>query len=278
MKSRQRLLVATVVAVALTVPVVAAVLTTSDAAKPAGPTPTATTPVYGDGRTSEAHDFRLANLRLPARAGVPGVVSFEILDAAARPVTTMLRARTKLLHLYVVRDDYSVFRHVFPRLADGTWSAPITLPAGGTYRAIAEFIVDAGDHNDHVYLASETTLPDSAGPGPDLDSTDKDIDVSIEDADRASESGSVTLRVARRDGGRVKLGRYLGEAAQVTTFHQLTGSVGLANPVGQPHSDGDEATLRLATTGFRLTGLHMFFVEVRVDGKVHTLRVVEHVS
>jgi hypothetical protein len=64
----------------------------------------------------------------------------------------------------------------------------------------------------------------------------------------------------------------------VTTFHQLTGSIGLANPAGPPQSDGDKATLPLPTTGFRLAGLHMFFVEVRVDGKVHTLRVVEHVG
>jgi hypothetical protein len=277
-KSRQGLLVASVVAVALAVPVGAAVLTTSDPAKPPSPTPTTTTPVYGDGRASEAHDFRLANLHLPAKPGVPGVASFEILDAAARPVTTMLRERTKLLHLYVIRDDYSVFRHVFPRLADGTWSAPITLPAGGTYRAIAEFTVDAGDHNDHIYLASETTLPDSAGPGPQIDSKDKLLDVSIEDADRASAAGRFTLRVARRNGGRVKLDRHLGGPAQVTAFHQLTGRIGLANPAGPPQAEGDEVTLQLPTTGFRFTGLHMFFVEARVNGKVHTLRVAEHVG
>jgi hypothetical protein len=271
---RQNLLVGAAVAMALAVPVLAAVLTPSGDTKPPGPVPTATTPVYGDGRASEAHDFRLTNLQLPSKSRVRGRVSFEILDAAARPVTTMIRERTKLLHLYVVRDDYSVFRHLYPRLTDGTWSAPVTLPTGGTYRAIAEFTVDAGDHNDHIYLAGETTLPNSAGPGPTMGSRDKDIEVSIEGADRASASGWLTLRATRRHGGSEKLGM----TAQVTAFHQLTGAATVLIPAGPPTSDGDDATFRLPAIGFRLPGLYMFFIEIPMTGERHTLRVVEQVG
>ncbi len=280
MKSRrQGLLIAAVVAVALTVPVVVAVLSTSDSAeKPPGPTPTETIPVYGDGRASEAHDFRLANLRLPSKAQTPGVVSFEILDAAARPVTAMIRERKKLLHLYVVRDDYSVFRHLYPRLLNGTWSAPLTLPAGGTYRAIADFTVDAGNHNDHIYLAGEATVPDSAGAGPRMGSKDDAVEVSIEGADRASESGWLTLRVTRRDGGRARFGTYLGTTAHVTAFHQLSGNVALLRPTGSPTVDDGTTTLQLSTAGLRLAGLYMFFIEVRVAGELHALRVVEQVG
>ena len=275
MKSRrQGLLIAAVVAIALAVPVLAAVLTTSGDAKPPGPTPTTTTPVYGDGRASEAHDFRLTNLQLPSKARVPGVISFEILDAAARPVTTMIRERSRLLHVYVVRDDYSAFRHVYPRLTNGTWTTPLTLPAGGNYRAIAEFTVDAGDHNDHIYLASEASVPDSAGAGPQMRAKDRAIEVSIEGANRASESGWLTLRVAHRDGGRAKL----GPTVQVTAFHQLTGAIARLQPVGSLTADGDVSTVQLSTAGFRMAGLYMFFVEVRVAGELHTLRVVEQVG
>ena len=60
--------------------------------------------------------------RLPRSAGQVGEVSFRILDRAGDPVTEYVEEQTKLLHLYVVRGDYGVFRHLHPTLGeDGRW-------------------------------------------------------------------------------------------------------------------------------------------------------------
>ena len=46
----------------------------------------------------------------------------------------------KRMHLIVVRRDGTGFQHLHPTLgADGTWSAPITLPDAGAYRVFADF-------------------------------------------------------------------------------------------------------------------------------------------
>ena len=64
--------------------------------------------------------------------GRAGEVSFRIVGSDGRPVTDYVEELTQDLHLYVVRDDLGVFRHLHPTLAgDGTWWAPVSLPAGG---------------------------------------------------------------------------------------------------------------------------------------------------
>ena len=87
----------------------------------------------GDGTRAEAGGYRLADVRLPARHRRPGRP--DVPDP--RPATTsrspdFTEQQTKLLHLYVVRTDYAVYRHLHPTLAeDGTWAAPVDLDRAG---------------------------------------------------------------------------------------------------------------------------------------------------
>lgn len=269
-------LIVVAVGFALAAPVALTAYLTRDSS---GTTPAATTSAatYGDGRVAEAHDLRLTNIRLPPAANTPGAVSVEILDQAGRPVTSMVRAQTKLVQLYVVRPDMTTFLHLYPRLANGTWSASATLPAAGAYRVIAEFTVDAGDHNDHVILGGEAVLPGTARSTPPLRPADDDVTIALEGAHEAVESGTVRLHVADRSGRPVNLGTHLGMSAHVTGFHGLTGSLVHLQPSGKPKQKpaGTVVTLR---SNLRLTGPYVFFVQVRVRGELHTLRAVANVQ
>ena len=84
--------------------------------------------------------YTLTDVTAPGRAGEPGTLTFRILDDTNTPVVDFDLLHEKKLHLIVVRNDTSEFRHVHPSLAaDGTWSIDWAWPAAGTYRVFADF-------------------------------------------------------------------------------------------------------------------------------------------
>jgi hypothetical protein len=74
-----------------------------------------------------------------------GPFSFRITGPDGAPVTAFDVEHDKRMHLIVVRRDTTGFQHVHPEMApDGTWTVPLTLPAGGSYRAFADFVPTGG--------------------------------------------------------------------------------------------------------------------------------------
>jgi hypothetical protein len=84
--------------------------------------------------------------------------TFQIIGPDGAPVTAFDVEHDKRMHLIVVRRDNTGFQHVHPVMAaDGTWSVPLTVGAGGSYRAFADFAPTGG---------TATTLGvDLAAPG-----------------------------------------------------------------------------------------------------------------
>jgi hypothetical protein len=75
-----------------------------------------------------------------------GTFSFTITGSDGAPVTAFDVEHDERMHLIVVRRDTTGFQHVHPEMAsDGTWSTPLTLPAGGSYRAFADFAPTGGE-------------------------------------------------------------------------------------------------------------------------------------
>jgi hypothetical protein len=234
---------------------------------------------YGDGLATEVHDFRMTDIRLPARAGTEGAVSFEILNPNGKPVTTMVEDQTKLLHLYVVRSDLTAFRHLHPTFAKGRWSVPATLPTPGDYRVIAEFSATTAGHTDHIVLGGEGSV---GGRAPahrpaDLGSSDGAVRVAIDGNDDALLSKRLRVRVSDRHGRPVKLGAYLGTTGHITGFQVATGAMTHLHPIGLPTIEHDAAVLNLHTA-LTLPGPYVFFVQVRADGFLHTLRVATDIG
>ncbi|MFD7963598.1 hypothetical protein ACFV5J_22635 [Streptomyces zaomyceticus] len=79
-------------------------------------------------------------METPVPAAGKSVLKFSIKDASGRKVTAFTTEHGKELHFIVASRDLNTFRHLHPvKAADGTWTAPVDLPAAGGYKAFADF-------------------------------------------------------------------------------------------------------------------------------------------
>ncbi len=233
--------------------------------------------LIGDGTQDYEAGYRLANPAMPKTAGLPGAVRFQIRTPDGILLKDYIPEQTKDLHLYLVRTDLAVFRHLHPTLdGDGTWSAPVTLPEAGDYRVIAEFIArNAVGNGDHLMLGKTVTLPGAWSPQPialAAGGGDGVIHIGAEGDLRVGSSGRLNLVANDAQGRPVKLGTYLGTFAHVTGFHVESGSVVHLHPLGQPEIE-DKGTRLAFHTEFKRPGEYLCFVQVRVDGFLHTIPV-----
>lgn len=228
----------------------------------------------GDGTTSDAGGYRMTDLRFPTASREPADLSFKIVDSTGQPVTSYREEQTKLIHLYVVRDDLGDFRHLHPTLADdGTWTARVDLTDPGTYRVVAEMVPDdAGNPDgDHVVLGVRARVEGQAPPPaeePGRVGTDGMVTIEAPPTLPAGEDTQFTLTVSDGAQGVLNLGTYLGSYAHLTGFDVATGAFVHAHPLGTPTvtDEGSELTFH---TSLGTPGTYRFFVQVRVDGFVH---------
>ena len=79
-------------------------------------------------------------------AGATEEFAYRITGSDGAAVTAFDVKHDKRMHLIVVRRDTTGFQHVHPEMAaDGTWRAPLALPAAGTHRAFADFTPTGGE-------------------------------------------------------------------------------------------------------------------------------------
>jgi hypothetical protein len=80
----------------------------------------------------------------------------RILDQAGQEVCELDEQHEQPMHLIVVRRDLTHYQHLHPSLdEDGSWSAPLTLPAPGVYRAFVDFSVNGKP----LTLGADLTAP-----------------------------------------------------------------------------------------------------------------------
>lgn len=226
----------------------------------------------GDGTRVTEVGYSLTGLQVRQKPAGIGEVRFRIDDADGNPVTDYVEEQTKELHLYVVNDDLTVFRHLHPtRAEDGTWTAPFDVPDAGGYRVVTEFVaVDEGGNGDHVVLGRPLALP-PGDPG-DLLATDRVVGVTVSQAPSTGPNGLLRLVVRDAEGRPVELGTYLGAYGHVTGFHTGTGAMVHLHPLDAPEvtEDGSELTFH---ADIAEPGDYRLFVQVRVDGFLHTVPV-----
>lgn len=234
---------------------------------------TVVTEVKGsDGTSATAGGYTLGDVSLPAEAGTPGKVSFTV-TKDGDPVTDYIEEQTKDLHLYVVRDDLEVFRHLHPTQDEsGTWSGDLTLPAGGNYRVIVEFAARTPDDKGEQAMLGATAKV--AGPTEvDVPGSDDGVVIAaLEETPKPGIDQEVGLLVSDPAGNPVNLGTYLGVYAHVTAFSRETGEVIHLHPLGGPENQEDGTRLGIHVKPPK-AGDYVFFAQVRVDGMIHTLRL-----
>jgi hypothetical protein len=226
----------------------------------------------GDGTRVSEVGYSLDGLQVRQGPDGTGEVRFRIDGHDGEPVTDYVQELTKDLHLYVVNDDLTVFRHLHPTQDEaGTWSAPFDVPDAGGYRVVTEFVaVDEGGNGDHVVLGRSLALP-PGDPG-DTVAGDEVVDVSVSQAPTTGPNGLLRLLVRDAAGGPVALGTYLGAYSHVTGFHTGTGAMVHLHPLDAPDvtTDGSELTFH---ADIEEAGDYRLFVQVRVDGFLHTVPV-----
>ncbi|TQL67889.1 hypothetical protein FB381_1777 [Nocardioides albertanoniae] len=246
-----------------------------EADKPAAPAEVATvvTAIKGaDGTAASVGGYAISDVSLPAKAGEPGTMSFRI-TKDGKGVTDYIEEQTKDLHLYVVRDDLEVFRHVHPTQGDdGAWSGDLMLPAGGTYRVVAEFAAKTPDGKGEQAMLGATAKvagkTDVEVPG----SEDGTLIAALEKTPKPGIDQEIGVLLSDPAGKPVNLGTYLGVYAHVTAFSRETGEVIHLHPLGGPENGKNGTRLGIHVKPPK-AGDYVFFVQARVDGMVHTLRL-----
>jgi len=226
----------------------------------------------GDGTRVSEVGYSLAGLQVREQPDGIGELRFRIDHHDGEPVTDYVEELTKELHLYVVNDDLTVFRHLHPtRAEDGTWTAPFDVPDAGGYRVVTEFVaVDEGGNGDHVVLGRPLALP-PGDPG-DTAAEDRAVSVSVSEAPTTGPDGELRLVVRDAEGRPVELGTYLGAYSHVTGFHRDTGAMVHLHPLAAPEvtEAGSELTFHAEIDD---PGDYRLFAQVRVDGFLHTVPV-----
>jgi hypothetical protein len=248
----------------------------ADSSSAAGESPSVATVVTeikgADGTTATAGGYTLGDVSLPASAGTPGKVSFTV-TKGGDPVTDYIEEQTKDLHLYVVRDDLEVFRHLHPTQDEsGAWSGDLTLPAGGTYRVVVEFAARTPEDKGEQAMLGATAKV--AGPTEvEVPGSDDGVVIAaLEETPKPGIDQEIGVLVSDPAGKPVNLGTYLGVYAHVTAFSRETGEVIHLHPLGGPENQDDGTRLGIHVKPPK-AGDYVFFAQVRVDGMIHTLRL-----
>ena len=227
----------------------------------------------GDGTGASAGGYTLDRLRFPRSPDEPGELSFRVLGPGGEPVLDYVEQQTQLLHLYVVRADLGGLRHLHPALGeDGRWTARVNPGPPGAYRVVADF-VPGGASGEHVVLGGQVTVagtPPAEAAVPGSSNGDGVVTVDVPRTIRGGSDVHVDLTVSESGGGTPELGTYLGTSAHLTGFDVATGAMTHAHPVDAPVATDDGAVLTVSTDLVDL-GPHRLFVQVRVDGFLHTV-------
>jgi len=201
-------------------------------------------------------------LALTERSFAPGPdvpMSFQIQDADGEPVTSYDVTHKKDLHLIVLgTQSLTDFQHVHPtRAADGTWSVPLELAPGTSYRIYADGSTGGSDFlaTADVFTTGHHPAP---GPVPAPATRDRvgDLTVELEQAD-----GAATLRVTRA-GAPVELEPYLGALGHLVVIR--------VDDLAYLHVHPEEGETPVFAVSGLAPGRYRYFFDFQVAGVVHT--------
>jgi hypothetical protein len=210
-------------------------------------------------------------------AGATATWRFTLTDCKGNAVRDLEPENGKLLHLIVVRTDFTAYQHLHPTLhRDGTWSVDIQTPRGGDYRAIADFVIDG-----RKYVVGTTLrVPGAAGerplPAAALAASTAGYDVELQRPAtlEAGKDAQLTFRITR-DGRPVRdLQPYLGAYGHLVALH----APDLA--YSHVHPDGEDRAAGAITFDTELDerGTYRLFLQFQTAGRVHTVAFTQTVS
>lgn len=220
----------------------------------------------GDGLAASSDGFRFVVQKTDLRS-----VVFQIVGSGGKPVTDFAVDQTKKMHFYLVRSDLTGFQHVHPVMAaDGTWTAPLTAPQPGSYRAYASF-TSAGKA---LVLSQPISVPGKASlvPLPAASATTTVDGYTLTVGGASLMSGELTISVAQNGKPVMDLQPYLNTYAHLTAFHAGDQAFAHLHPEGTVSGDrgGPKLTFHAMLPK---PGDWRLFVQFQTAGKLHTAAV-----
>ena len=185
---------------------------------------------------------------------------FRLLGPDDRPVERYDQLHERELHLIVVRRDLTGFQHVHPqRSADGSWAIPLDLPAGGTWRAFADFQPTGGPGQLTLGVDLHVSGPFEAGTHPTAAAT---VDPST--SARFERHGDDVEITVQRDGAAVEPEPYLGARGHLVALRAGDLAYLHVHPL-----DGGAPAVRFKAE-LPTPGAYGLFFDYQVDGTVRT--------
>ncbi|GLY05487.1 hypothetical protein [Actinoplanes sp. NBRC 101535] len=236
-------------------------------AAPPAPAPSPSVVAYNSDGLSDTYDgFHVEALSLPGGRG-PGTVSLQVTG----PTADFQIVHTKPMHMYVLRDDLSGYQHLHPTLADGAWTAPVTITDGGAYRVYIEFTpVGRPTTADPTVLGVPFVIPGDTSmipvPAPSADASSGEYTVRRLDGTRDLTSGTQTALQFQvlRDGEPAVLEPYLGAFAHLSNFEVRTQALMHLHPL--PSSSTGQLAFHAA---FAERGDKRMFLQFMAGGELH---------
>jgi hypothetical protein len=221
-----------------------------------------------DGTSSSADGLTLELDAPPPTAGKPETWTLRVLDADGMPVTSFERDQTKLMHLIVVRDDFTGYQHLHPVLkADGDFVVPVTLAQPGRYRVIADFTTGGKRYPLGVDVTVSGTVKRVPLPAPSSTSSVDGYTVkSTHGALRAGREEQLRFAVIRSGRPVTDLEPYLGTYGHLVALRKPDLAYSHIHPV----ADDRRAGTITFDAEFPTAGTYALFLQFRAEGSVRT--------
>ncbi|MGW0765548.1 hypothetical protein [Streptomyces sp. NPDC002676] len=229
----------------------------------------------GKGLSDKEDGYSLTSKDQQLAAGKQAAYRFTVTGPDGKPVTGFAVDQTKQMHFYAVRSDLTGFQHVHPTMAsDGTWTAPLTPLASGSWRVFASFTPDAGagKGEDFVLSRSVTVPGKSARTALPAASATAEVDgyqVTVKGELMAGMAHPLTVSLSK-DGKPVKdLQPYLNTYAHLTAFHEGDLAFAHLHPTTEVTGDNGGPDLSFHAE-LPDAGNWRLFLQFRTGGKLHT--------
>ncbi|MEU7812113.1 hypothetical protein [Pseudonocardia sp. NPDC049154] len=218
------------------------------------------------GLASSRGGYTLTPTASTLSTGTTNDFAFRITGPNGAPVTAFDEEHTKRLHLIVVRRDTTGFQHLHPTMdPDGTWRTRLDLPAGGVYRAFADFTPTGGAATTLGVDLSAAGGYDPISHGTSRVAEVDGYQVRLDGELTAGRSSPLTLTVTREGAPVSDLQPYLGAYGHLVALRESDLAYLHVHPDGSP---GDGRT----TSGPQIR----FFAEVPSDGTYRLFLDFQH--
>jgi hypothetical protein len=202
--------------------------------------------------------------------GTPEAFSFRITGPDGAPVTAFDIEHDKRMHLILVRRDTTGFQHLHPEMGvDGTWSVPLTLPAGGSYRAFADFAPTGAEPTTLGVDLAATGVYEPVAHVESRTSQVDDYTVELTGDLVPGQASPVTLTVSRDGAPVTDLQPYLGAFGHLVALRE--------GDLAFLHVHPMEDSVRFAAT-FPTEGRYRLILQFQHEGRVHTVAFTQEVS